>query len=557
MKRYILLILTFLSVVARSQNITTIHTSNDLSPSANRFAESFLSLEDRLHSVLEQTSCFYSVQKLRGGADTADAKAVVSTWYSSGNSDGDFLPYEGNGSYDAGVQGFGVMDYGDYGILHGKAFYGMGEHRGISWNAMRFPELYMPYIITDSTGGDSRFETYCAEGGYSNVKGRILWSADFSFRGEQAYRLTDPRVLNNVTFLTFKSGLGYLFDNGSVLSADVYYVRNKQYEHDRYWRPGEQQRFFVLYGFGLYNNKQSIVAFGVSRMYYVNNPGCDITYVSPKGGKMSLEANLTYDFKYMYTEESSIVKLFNSRTHTINPTFCLTYTPIARFRTKLYGFNSLLYRSGVENITERYVTDVATSSYDYRKIAEEHNYYFMTLNSHTALSFEFDVTQQLQCGFQSGVSIYKRHEQNTKYDYNVENLNIMPHIGLKCKVLSRNKRHEFDMQLQYSRQKALKNSYDVEIQNTTIPHLDFQTCFAPYAYYSSETNGLYGQLTYAYHLKKFAAGIAMRGFYVTGQRVADAEYAKTIGYNSICSMISPFADVHNETWFNLATFILF
>lgn len=539
-----------------SQNNVTTHTNNDVSPSAHRFNEYFLPLNERINTELEQSSCFYSIQKLRN-SDTLASEAIVSTFYSSGDCEGDFLPHEGTSNYDIGVKGFGRKDYGKHGILYGKAYYANGKHREISWNAMRYPELYMPYIITDSTGGDSRFETYYAEGGYSNVIGRLAWGTGFSFKGEQAYRLTDPRVLNNVTFLTFKSAIGYVFENGSSLSTNLYYVRNKQYEHDRYWRPGEQQRFFVLYGFGLYNNKQSTVAFGVSRMYYINNPGCNITYLSPKDRKLSLEANLTYDFKYMYTEESSIVNLYNSQTHNIEPSFSLTFAPKEKFRVKLCGFNTIQHRAGIENIMEKYVTDIATSSYDYRKIAEEHNYFSISITSHTALGIECDVNKQLTIGLQSGVSLYNRKEENRKYSYDVTNLNIIPHVGISCIATSKNKRHEITTHIQYNRQQVLKNYYNVDIQNTAIPHLDFQTCFAPYAYYASETDGLYAQLTYAYHFKKIATGFALRGFAIKGQRLDDVEYTKTIGYNSICSMISPLADKHNETWFNVSTFIIF
>ena len=198
--------------------------------------------DDILYNKLSQTASFYTVNKqyLNDTSDCSSAEIVAS--YRNGKTDGDFLVYQGKSHYESRISGSGVKDYGKYGVLNGKCFYANGKDRGISWNAMRYPELYLPYIITDSTGGDSSFETYCAQGGYAKKSGNWHFGFDFSFLGEQAYRLTDPRVLNNTTFLTFKLSSGKVYNNGNALMISGYYMRNKQYLHDRYWRPGEQQK---------------------------------------------------------------------------------------------------------------------------------------------------------------------------------------------------------------------------------------------------------------------------------------------------------------------------
>lgn len=555
MKNLVIFSLLYLiPIFGKTQSDAAMHTGNDFSPSESRYREQFFSPDYRRRHILEQSVCYFAVQRQQ---ELDSSAAMVSTFYSAGETNGDFLPYEGSGSYDVGIKGLGRKDYGKYGILHGKTYYATGKHREISWNAMRFPELYLPYIITDSTGGDSRFETYFAEGGYTNMVGRVLLGADFSFRGEQAYRLTDPRLLNNTTFLTFKAGVGYLFETGGSVSFDAYYTRNKQYEHNRYWRPGEQQRFFVLHGFGLYNNKQSVVAFGVSRMYYINNGGFSFSYLSSERKEVSLIMNVNYDFKYMYTEESSIVNLYESYTHTLSPMFCLDYRQEGLFSAQMFSFNTVVIRRGCENIMERYVTDVANSIYDYRKIAEEKNYCFRSLQSHTGVKANLKIAGRNKAGVLAGISLFERREENSKYKYFVENLNFTQNIAFDFKFLSHNNRHEVDVMLQYSKQIPHKNFYDVEIQNNSIQHLDFQTCFAPYAYYAAETDGLYCELLYTRKLKNISTGIVVRGFYVAGKRTEDAEYGKTIGYNSICSMISPQADVHNESWLGFATFVIF
>ena len=528
-----------------------------LSPSAERFNSYFQSSELTMYNLLARSTCFYSIEKQTNTDTTKITSAIISTFYSAGKTEGDFLPYEGRSNYDVGLKGFAVKDYDKYGILYGKAHYAVGKHRDISWSAMRFPELYLPYAKTDSTGGDSKFESYYAEGGYTHKLHGLHFGANFSFNGEQAYRLTDPRVLNNTTFLTFKLGVGKVFAKGNSLCISAYYMRNKQYEHDRYWRPGEQQRFFVLYGFGLYNNKQSSVSFGVSRMFYINNEGIDISYQSANDKPISIKANIIYDYKYMYAEESSIITLYESRTHSISPALNISYAINNRIRLKLFTFNQIIKRLGCENILERYMTDVVNSTYDYRKIADEKNYHYFNLNSNTTLRAEYQFNNISKIGIQFGIIAFERKEKNTKYDYLVDNMNVTPTFRIDADFLSPNSKHQLNLALQYNKQVSVKNKYNVDIQNNSIPHLDFQTCFTPYAYHSAEFDALCSQAVYTYHFSKFSLGVKADAFLTSGTRLNDVEYNKTIGFNSICPMILPHADKHNEKWFSISTFILF
>ncbi|MGV2541756.1 hypothetical protein FO502_20695, partial [Bacillus pumilus] len=105
--------------------------------------------------------------------------------------------------------------------LSGRIQYAQGKHRNIGSSAMRLPELYFPYISTDSCGGDFKFDTYFAEGNYAFTLGKWTLGAKASFYGEQAYRPTDPRALNNTTWLRFNAGVArqigrnlLLFDAG-------------------------------------------------------------------------------------------------------------------------------------------------------------------------------------------------------------------------------------------------------------------------------------------------------------------------------------------------------
>ena len=511
--------------------------------------------DNRMYNKLSQSACFYTINKEHKNDTTDCSNADISFDYCNGETDGDFLVYQGKSRYQSRINGGGVKDYGKFGILTGKCYYANGKDRGISWNAMRFPELYLPYIITDSTGGDSKYETYYAQGGYAKKIGSWHFGFDFSFLGEQAYRLTDPRVLNNTTFLTFKLSSGKVFNNGNALWLSAYYMRNKQYLHDRYWRPGEQQRFFVIYGFGLYDTKESVVAFGVSRMYYINNAGAELSFLSPDNKRVTIAATLNYDYKKMYTEESDIMQLYNTRNHSIRPSLAVSYHS-GGFNIKLYSNSEILRRKGYENILEKYVTDEANSTYDFRKIADEQNYNYTNILSDNTLRLVICLGKN-EIGFESGAAVLCRKEKNTKYAYLVKNVNVAPEVKTDFSLKSNNQKHNLNIGFGYSRQISLKHNYEVEIKNNAIPHVDFQTCFAPYAYYSAEYDCHKAQLCYAYSFEKFSMGIKFDGYIINGKRLDDVAYTKTIGYNSVCPMISPYPDKHNEKYLNSSIFVKF
>lgn len=505
---------------------------------------------------LSPSAALYTHEKQLNADTTEQSSATISINYSASETDGDFLVFKGRGGYKSSIEGTAIKDYGKYGILTGRAYYAQGKDRDISWNAMRFPDLYTPYIITDSTGGDSSFETYCAEGGYAKKSTNWHFGFDFKFIGEQAWRLTDPRVLNNTTFLTFKLSVAKAFNNGSGVLVSLYYMRNKQYEHDRYWRPGEQQRFFVLYGFGLYDMKESVVAFGVSRMYYINNFGGELLYITPKREKLNATIGLTYDYKFMYTEESDILKLYNTHTNTFLPKVDIQYNFTKQLNIQLHSLGEISLRKGFENIYEKYVTDVATSTYDFRKIADEQNYIFDQTNYKNTLRIEYN-NGRIKTGIEPGESTFYRLEKNKKYSYKVKNINVLPSIKADISFDSKNNKENIYFGVEYIKQKSLKNTYNVDIKNKAIPHLDFQTCFAPYAFYSAEYDKIQCQINYEHRFENYSIGIKLSGFIINGNRLPDVEYTKEIGYNSVCPMVSIFADKHCEKYFSTSLFVTF
>lgn len=171
------------------------------------------------------------------------------------------------------------------------------------------------------------------------------------------------------------------------------------------------------------------------------------------------------------------------------------------------------------------------------------------------LSFFVNGILDVHPQYESGTSARTKREWSNHY--NVENLNITPAVKADYKSVSRSGRHGFTAGILYCQQIAQKHSYDVEIINSAIPHVDFQTCFAPYAYFASEFGVVAGELSYQYNFTKLSPGLRLCGFWLSGNRVSGVQYDKTVGYNSVCPMISTFADSHNEKWLNASLFVKF
>lgn len=542
--------------------------TNSLSPSEKRWSELSSSVDARITSSLRQHPVYHAMKNdetdsMKTKRDSSlpstfyphDKQNIVLTSYGKGKTDGDFIPYEGKSNEDWRLFGHGCHNFSKHGTLYGTIQYARGTHKEISWSAMRFPELYWPYTLTDSTGGDSKYEYYGIEGGYGVNLGKVYFGVIAQFDGELAYRMTDPRLKNNTTFLQLGFDAGYSSPKGQRLMADAKYLRNKEHESDSYWRPGEQQRFFTLYGFGLYDNKRSSVSGGRSRMYYVNGLKSHFSYASPTDKTVCTTINIGLNINKMDAEDSDFTSPYASKTTTFSPQIEFKWKINENNTISLFSDNNLEKRLGYERVFEKFITNTATSSYDYRQIAENQYYTLLTRQGLNALRYSVSLGKHHILGIQYGIGYFYRSEKNSFYDFSVANKNMIniPRFDYKLST----KKHELSAGFNWGHQKVKHHEYNVDIKTSSIQHLDFQTCFAPYAYYASEYDILAADLTYIYYFKKLGIGMRLKYMNISGNRLDDVEYTKEIGFNSICPMISPQSDIHNEQWINGSIFVLF
>ncbi len=484
-------------------------------------------------------------------------RSVVTLGGANGRMDGDFLPYEGHAFSDIGLTGGGeYTPRSGGGTLFGSVRYARGRHEGIGWSAMRDPERYLPYISTDSTGGDFRFEHYAIEGGYAFPLAGWSLGLRGVFSGEQAHRQTDPRALTNTTELRADIGLARRFGAGHLLMLQGSIGRYKQHVSLRYWRPAQQDRFFVTYGFGLYDVHQSAVLFGYSRMYYASEHTAHLVYRSPDDRPLSLTLGLGYTHQSMETEESRYtLNLYGSRTHRLAPTLDVRWKAAPCLTLSLLVDADIARRQGLEHIYEQYLADETHHVYDYRLIDTRRRYACRHSENLVRAGFSLRPARDYTLGLSLGALLTSRRETYRSEPYEIRNTSALPHVMLDFHM--DRPRSALDLSLVGGRSLPTGGRYRVDIANRSIQHLDFQHAFAPYAYRAATFTTISATATYLRKFRGYAVGATLRFLLTRGRRSPDAAYTGEIGFASTAPMVSPTPDRHDERWAGASLFVTF
>ena len=560
MKQLFLLIIlcstTFGNLQAQTSTFNLIERQNkELSPSEKRFNTHSKNMDVR------QLYQLYSNPAYHEWMHTQDSllkrkkyRSSVYTGYANGDLKGDYLIFEGNAFEDYRVGATGEYSIKSNGVIFGSVQYSRGKHKNISWTGARHSDLYTPYISTDSLGGDFEYEDYNIEGGYAFTLKNWKLGVKGSFHGEQAHRKTDPRALNKTTWLNFGIGASRVF-NGHLLMLEGDFGKNKQHMDLQYWRPGQQDCFFVCYGFGLHDIRQSKVSFGYERMYYITEANTRLTYQSPTDRPLSVYASLGYEYDHMKTEETNICDLYYSKTHSLLPTIRLDWKVSSPWLISLWLDGRMDFRKGFENIFERYQSDVENNIYDYRLIDTQQNYNEDKMFLMGQLRATYQLNPKHRITLIGGASSSYRKETHSTEGYKIENSSIFPHGSIA--YLMRVKNSELEISCLYGKKVNLDNTYDVNILNQSVQHLDFQHAFAPYAYYNSTYSSFQVNASYTYHFKKCALGINAKLMYTDGERDEEAYFDGKIGYQSTAPLISVTPDKHDEIWGSSSIFLVF
>lgn len=553
MKRIIILtILISIYNCVSSQIHNHLFTNNySWSPSEARYSKFISNIDSRLLDAEYSNPAFYSTKR-----DSIKIPSFISSSYSTGELDGDYLISEGNQFTDYAISGKGSTILPKMGTLYGQMHFVNGEHKNIGWNAIRHPELYAPYLCTDSAGGNFKFKEYFLLGGYSITINKWHLGIEASYRGEQAHRVTDPRTLNTTSWVDAKIGIGRYLKN-HLLMFDVGYQKNKQHLTMRYWRPGQQERFFIGYGFGMYDLEKSIVTFGYSRMYYINKGSVGINYKSPELNKFRSHLRFEYHLSNMNTEEffnGKILDLYSYDEKKLKSTLAFTYQASTSLNLAFIFNNTTNLREGSENIFFSKLVDSVNWVYDYEHIDIQPNY--NSTKSDNILCFKTSYTLNSYHKISGLIgNIYQFREETYKVNkYILRITSTNPYIGIEYAY--NNEANSFTINANIAQKMIMDSLYHVSLPVTDNEYMDFQQAFTPYAFYNSEYTSLQLNATYERKLKKYKVGINFRLLFTRGDRDENTIYSNPVSLPSPAPIIDPNPDRHNETWGSLTLFFV-
>lgn len=151
----------------------------------------------------------------------------------------------------------------------GKASFTSDQKDNVGWRDVEDYQLLSPYMVADSIGGTYKREAYSVSGGASISLRHMEWGIRASYEGGVSYRQVDPRPRNTVSVIHINPGVTYSHGNWRYgLFGE--YVRYRQNVDIQVEKTDRKVYFYLLEGFGIYNQQFSILDATFSRIYKGN-----------------------------------------------------------------------------------------------------------------------------------------------------------------------------------------------------------------------------------------------------------------------------------------------
>lgn len=477
---------------------------------------------------------------------------------SLGRHNGDYLAVNGNDFRDLTFRANGYTKIKNS-TLFGNVSFTMGQHRNVGWNTQRNANLYWPYIMADSTGGNFHYETYNIMCAYSfNLNGSVAMGVSGEYKGDFAFKQTDPRVENISSWFTLKTGAAYRWNKNNLALA-VEYMLHRQHMDVKHFRSGQFTRFYVEYGFGMFDNVHSPVFNSTKYQHHIHNFGASLSFMSDPDKPLRMNAVAKYNLDNMTTEDYTYkLNLYRALTNQIDLGYGLLWNS-NRWGVSLTANADIDLRAGREFIQERYVSASVdgVDVYDYRKIGHQDRYSLDTFDGKIDAKMSYFASPNLTFSLLAGMNYFTREEKYKDKNYLIKNALATPMAGIE--TCYRKKSTDLNVKAVYGRRFSVENKYRVGVdleRQTEFPH-----AFATYAYYGYDANVLNIELKVSHDYSFARLGFNATIFMVDGKRLKDIAYdADRFASSSPLPnrhAISLTPDEHKAWWAQVAVFAEF
>lgn len=475
----------------------------------------------------------------------------------TGNNKGDYMPVKGNKFNDFTVRSLGYSRSSNH-LLLGKANFTTGRHGNIGWNTQRNPDLYWPYLLADSTGGNVRYETYGVMCAYSfNIK-KAAVGVQGEYKGDYAFTQNDPRKENISSWFSLKAGAAMPLLKGTI-SASAQYTRHRQQMKVKHFRSGQFTNFFTEYGFGMFDYIYSPVFNYTSERRQANTWVASVAYLSDQTAPLRVLARLNYSVDVMKTEESTYhLNLYRATTNT--PQVSLG----ALWNNQTWGIAVLAdaqksSRHGRENLFERYVSATVdgVDVYDYRLTGHQDRYKLSITDARLSLKASRFLSDRLTLSVLGGASYWLRDETYSDKGYQISNALLTPKVGVEAQYA--HEQFGLTARLTYGRRFCVDNKYNVGLQAER--QTEFQHAFATYAYYANEGSICTAELTATRAISDVRLGLRLQMLYIRADRLSSVSYDESRFETAVPKAtkhsISLTPDRHNAFWLKAGVFVEF
>lgn len=167
--------------------------------------------------------------------------------------------------------------------LRGEVQYGRGFNRKLSHALTSDPELFYPYLVSDTIPKNHTSEIYSF--GFHASYRPLNWlsvGVQAGYRGEVRYSRQDPRVHNTIS--TPYGGLSLTFapKEWGYLSLSGIYYSYKQHLHFNVLKDTSTEQIYILRPFGMFNHRYSGRESNGDYRYLRPNYRVDLNWLLPK-----------------------------------------------------------------------------------------------------------------------------------------------------------------------------------------------------------------------------------------------------------------------------------
>lgn len=229
--------------------------------------------------------------------------------------------------------------------VSGFASWQAGVKRNTAWTDVADTELFYPYLVADSIGGDYHSEKYRVGASYTHTIGKIQTGGGLKYQGAVHYRKTDPRPVNTVSATEVTIGALYPVESYYV-GVNVGYVNYKQTMSSSSLKEDRKDKYFSMRGFGLYDHQLSDVSNSCSRYFLLDAWSGGVQWAHKENKNWLVHLNLTRQKATVSEGTVRIPGIVNR----LNPDVEVSYLKEIGTNRLLFSLNAQMTNSkGIEN----------------------------------------------------------------------------------------------------------------------------------------------------------------------------------------------------------------